>query len=127
MSNPYGFQEVEPEFLDVMHDTVRIYQHTAPDVYGKTGTATLTCTIPAYVDDKTKTYTTANGETIVIEGTAFLGYVVPWLTTADRVEVNDLALGWKSQPVQSINGVSGPDGIHHQEVLFGTRTGGTPQ
>lgn len=130
MSNPYGFAEVEPEFLEVMAATVRIYRAAAPDVYGKTGTAgTITCEVPAYYDDRGKTYTTPTGETKQITGRAYLGYIVPWLTTADRIDVPDLAsaTGWKTTVTTAVDAVQGPEGVHHQEITFGARDQGTTQ
>lgn len=130
MTNVYGFAEVEPEFLAVMATTVRIYQAAAPDVYGKTGTsATITCEVPAYYEDQRKTYTTPTGETRQTTGKAYLGYIVPWLSTADRVDVPDLAAGtgWKTTIPGSVDAIYGPDGVHHQELVFGPRNQGTPQ
>lgn len=130
MSNTYGFAEIEPEYLAVMATTVRIYRAATPDVYGKTGTsATVTCEVPAYYEDKGKTYTTPDGETRTTTGRAYLGWVVPWLSTADRVDVPDLAAatGWKTTILGSVDAIYGPEGVHHQELTFGPRDQGTPQ
>lgn len=130
MSNAYGFAEVEPEFLAVMASTIRVYRAATPDVYGKTTTAaTPTCEVPAYYEDQGKTYTTPSGETRQTTGKAYLGYVVPWLSTADRIDVPDLAsaTGWKTTVPTAVDAVYGPAGVHHQEIVFGPRDQGTPQ
>lgn len=129
MTNAYGFAEVEPEFLEVMASTVRIYRTGTPDVYGKNTPSTTVVEVPAHYDDQGKTYTTPAGETRETTGKAYLGWVVPWLSTADRIDVPDLAsaTGWKTTIPTSVDAVYGPAGVHHQEITFGPRAQGEAQ
>jgi hypothetical protein len=123
MTNAYGFAEVEPEFLALMPVNVRITQYQGRDSYGKESYAAEPILVPMHMEDRSEDLTTATGETRPVSGKAYLGWVIPWLTTNDRAETPSLsaASGWDLTMIAAVINRYGPDGVHHQEIYFGER------
>lgn len=124
MSNPYGFQEVEGEFLDVMAQTVRLYRATGTrDKYGAETPATTYIEVPSHIEMEDVQLLSKNSETSHVVGMLFLGWLIPWLDTDTRLDLPSLVTptGWKTTIISGVIERPGPDGIHHQEVFFGQR------
>jgi hypothetical protein len=123
--NDYGFQEVEPQFLAVMPSIARVYQkldHNDP--YGKRLYAASPIEIPCFMETRQEqVYNNANEDNKSATGLLYLGWVVPWLSSQDKLDVQDLSAGtgWKTTIISAVVAKSGPDGIHHQEIYYGER------
>jgi hypothetical protein len=123
MTNQYGFTEVEPEFLALMPANLRVTQFSGRDAYGKETYGTSPILIPMHMEDRSENLTTANGDVRPVSGKAYLGWIVPWLTTNDKAEVPSLssATGWETAMIAVVINRYGAEGIHHQEIYFGER------
>ena len=120
LTNVKGYQEVEPEFLDMMKTSIRVSPVSTTDPYGKR-TYGAPEEIPCHMVHQVEKAVAQDGEVWVISGRAYLGWVVPWLTVRDKYEVRNLAGEWEQATVGIVNVQEGPDGPHHQEVFFGKR------
>lgn len=123
MTNQYGFQEVEPEFLDLMPANLRITQFVGRDGYGKETYSSTPILVPMHMEDRAEDLTTASGEVRPVSGKGYLGWVVPWLTTNDKAEVPSLssATGWETAMIAVVIARYDGNGVHHQEIYFGER------
>lgn len=125
MGNQYGFQEVEQEYLRAMGGTIRITKRSgATNDYGEQAHGGTVYEIPCHItDEQTALRGAGTGENWVSIGKAYLGWLVPWLSVADKFEVPNLATGWRETKVGVVRVEYGPDGPHHQELFFGAFAG----
>lgn len=119
--NPEGFQTVEDAYLMVMAVQVRIYRRLTGDGYGQETYATDPVLVPCYLEGADEDFVRDSGNTVHTTGIAYFGFVVPWLTVNDRMDVPDTAdpSGWRRTAIGGIAEKYGPTGIHHQEVYYG--------
>lgn len=119
--NPKNYQTVEPAYLAVMAVAVRLYRHTASNGYGEETYDEEFELIPAYLEGSDEDFVNEAGNQVFTTGVAYLGFVVPWLTVNDRLDVPDTAeaSGWRQTSIGGIVEAYGPERIHHQEVKYG--------
>ena len=119
--NPEGFQTVEDAYLMVMAVQVRIYRRLTGDGYGQETYAPDPVLVPCYLEGADEDFVHDGGNTIHTTGIAYFGFVVPWLTVNDRMDVPDTAeaSGWRRTAIGGIGEKYGPSGLHHQEVYYG--------
>lgn len=119
--NPNGYQTVELAYLRVMAVQVRIYRHATTDEYNQETYDEEPELIPVYLEGSDEDFVNERGNQVFTTGVAYLGYVVPWLTVNDRLDVPDTSTGtgWRQTSIGGIVEAYGPEKIHHQEVKYG--------
>lgn len=119
--NPENFQTVEDAFLRRMAVQVRFYRSTGTDEYNQETYAATPVYSPAYLEGGDEDFVMPGGNAIHTTGVAYLGFVIPWLTNNDRMEVPDTAeaSGWRETTIGGITEAYGPTRIHHQEIHYG--------
>lgn len=119
--NPENFQTVEDAYLKAMAVQVRIYRIQTSDGYNQETYAATPVLVPVYLEGSDEDFVREDGNTVHTTGIAYFGFVVPWLTVNDRLDVPDLAeaSGWRRTAIGGIAAKYGPTAIHHQEVYYG--------
>lgn len=119
--NPQGYQTVEDAYLRNMPVLVRLYKRASVDGYNQETYSNTYEEIPCQLEGSDEDFTGANWNQIHSTGVAYFGWVIPWLTVNDRMDVPDTAetSGWRRVAIGGIAEKYGPTGIHHQEVFYG--------
>jgi hypothetical protein len=105
---------IEPEFLELMTQTVTVGQAVSTDEYGKRIRSTGV-PYPCHVSVKSQEVAARAGGTITSVGQAWLAGYYPELDTADGAEVT----GMGRVPIVAVQHVYDEAGPHHTVLHFG--------
>lgn len=113
---------MEPEFLELMSQVIRVRQAIGRDAYGEESFSETFVEVPAHLESRSQAVATVAGETVWVSGQAFIP-VTPGLDTSDLflIQQYDQPDNWEEIDVQAIRVEYDENGPHHMVLFYGVK------